>query len=276
MSVSEVICSCVSLLKREGWCMVEGVLPYDRIEALREHVIQGHNRALNEYADRGGSLGWQAGPNDEPGTNAVAYVPELARYFADDRVVDIVKALLDPHIRIAQTEFKTRPAGEMKSYPRGYHSDWPHDLTDREQAGAVMMPFPNVTMGITALWMLSEFSPENGATWVVPKSHLDARNPRSHLDPRNPPELHDDVDPAAPIPGEIQLSGPAGNVVLLDSRIWHSAGANPSEEPRVTVLTRYSPWWISVEFGHRNLAVVPPKIYETFPDGVKDLYRHRV
>ena len=98
--------------------MVEGVLPYDRIEALREHVIQGHNRALNEYADR-------------------------------------------------------------------------------EQAGAVMMPFPNVTMGITALRMLSEFSPENGATRVVPKNHLD---------PRNPPELHDDVDPAAPIPGEIRSS----------------------------------------------------------------------
>ena len=129
------------------------------------------------------------------------------------------------------------------------------------------MPFPNVTMGITALWMLSPFSAENGGTWVVP---------RSHLDPRNPPEMHDGIDPSAPIRGEIQLQGDAGSVVLLDSRIWHSGAMNPTDAPRVAVLTRFSPWWISLEFGGRNQAVVPRDAFEKFPDAVKDLYRHRV
>jgi ectoine hydroxylase-related dioxygenase (phytanoyl-CoA dioxygenase family) len=125
-------------------------------------------------------------------------------------------------------------------------------------------------------WMLSPFSAENGGTWVVPRSHLDLRNPRSHLDPRNPPELHDDVDPSASISGEIQLKGQAGSVLMLDSRIWHSPANNPSTEPRVTILTRYLPWWISLEFGGRNRAMVPKDVFEKFPESVKDLYRHRV
>jgi hypothetical protein len=62
---------------------------------------------------------------------------------------------------------------------------------------------------------------------------------------------------------------------MIDSRIWHSGAANPSPDPRVTVLTRYVPWWLSLEFGGRNRAIVPRKAYEAMPDAVKLLYRHR-
>ena len=51
---------------------------------------------------------------------------------------------------------------------------------------------------------------------------------------------------------------------------------NPSDEPRVAVLTRYSPWWMSLEFGARNQAFVPRDVFDKFPDTVKDLYRHRI
>ncbi len=274
--VAKAIETHVAQLKAEGWCLVEGVIPEDRIEYLRAHVMQGHEKALRDYEARGGSLAFQAEANGEPSTNAVAYVPDLAPYFGDARVVGVAKAMLDPHVRIAQTEFKTRPPGEKNIHRRGFHSDWPHDILDRDCAGAIRMPFPNVIMGLTALWMLSRFSAENGGTWVVPCSHLDVRNPRSHLDPRNSPAMHDGIDPSAPIPGEIQLQGQAGSALMLDSRIWHSTASNPSDAPRVTVLTRYSPWWISLEFGGRNRSLVPRNVFEKFPDEVKELYRHRV
>ena len=261
-------------LRMQGWCLIENVIPEDRVETLRDEVVAGHARAIQEYETWGGSLGFQSGPKGEPGKNVVAYVPSLAAYFGDERVVGVAQAMLDPHVRIAQTEFKTRPPNDMKDF-RGFHSDWPHDLTDRDQAGAVRMPFPDVTMGLTTLWILSPFSEKNGGTWVVPRSHRDLRNPRSHLDPRNPPELHDNMDPTHSIPGEMQLSGSAGSVAVLDSRIWHSNASNPSPEPRVTVLARYSPWWINLEFGGRNRAIVPRAVYEAMPDSVKALYRHR-
>jgi len=277
MSVNEMIEACVTQIKAEGWCLVSGVVPEDRVGEIRDHVEEGHKRALKYYEDLGGSLPFQSGPGDVPDRNAVSFVPELAAYFGDERVVGVAKGILDPHhIRISQTEFKTRPPGGKNVDHRGWHSDFPHDLTDREQAGVFMMPFPNVTAGITALWMLSDFSSVNGGTWVVPRSHLDVRNPRSHLDPRNPPELYDDIPTKESISGEIQLEGKAGSVLMLDSRIWHSTGNNPSDKSRVTILTRYSPWWLNLEFGGRNRARVPREIFEGFPEGVRDLYRHRV
>ncbi len=264
----------VTHLKLEGWCLIQRVIPEDRIPAVREEVIAGHQQAIKDYDAWGGSWGFKNGPNGEPGKCLVAYVPSLAAYFADERILGVAQAMLDPHVRIAQTEFKTRPPND-ESNRRSWHTDFPHDLTDREQAGRVRMPFPDVTMGLTALWILDPFDADSGGTWVVPRSHKDLRNPRSHLDPRNPPELHDEVPTDRPIPGEMQLSGPAGSVVMIDSRIWHSSAANPSSEPRVTVLTRYSPWWLSLEFVGRNNAIVPRTTYESMPDAVKLLYRHR-
>ena len=122
-------------------------------------------------------------------------------------------------------------------------------------------------MGLTTIWLLSPFGPEGGGTWVVPGSHRDPRNPRG-------PD--DGIDEFKPIPGEMQASGPAGSVLIIDSRIWHSNAANPSDKPRVAIVVRYVPWWVSVEFGGRNNAIVPRQVYEAFPEDVKRLYRHRV
>ena len=103
-------------------------------------------------------------------------------------------------------------------------------------------------MSLTSLWILSPFGPDSSGTWIVP---------RSHLDPRNPVELHVDIPIDKPIPGEIQISGPAGSVVIIDSRVWHSNAANPSPRHRVTVLAHYAPWWLGLEFVGRNNAIVP-------------------
>ena len=113
---SKKIESYATQLKAEGWCLVEGVIPDDRVEDLRDHVVQGHKSALQYYESIGGSLGFQTGPNEEVGKNAVAFVPRLATYFGDERVVGIAKTMLDVHIRISQTEFKTRQAGDTKSF----------------------------------------------------------------------------------------------------------------------------------------------------------------
>jgi hypothetical protein len=257
----------VSQLREVGWCVIEGVLPANEVNAIRQHVETAHLKAMEEYETAGGSLTHQRDRDGGPGKNVIAFIQPLAPYLAEKRVLGVIRAVLDPHVRIAQTEFKPRPPNDDNKMYRSYHSDWPHDLVDRDRAGAVRQPFPNVTMGLTTIWLLSPFGPESGGTWVVPGSHRDSRNPRG-------PE--DRIDEFKPIPGEIQVSGPAGSVLIIDSRIWHSNAANPSDEPRVAIVVRYVPWWVSVEFGGRNNAIVPRQVYEAFPEDVKPLYRHRV
>ena len=37
----------------------------------------------------------------------------------------------------------------------------------------------------------------------------------------------------------------------------------------MAIITRYCPWWLSVEFGRRNNAIVPREAYEALPEAVK-------
>ena len=249
-----------------GHCVVQDVIPPDRIAALREHVVRGREAAQREYAAIGGDLTSQRTADGGPGKKVVAYVPEFAAHLADERILAIARGALDPRVRIAQIEFKFRPAADDNAAWRSWHSDWPHDLKDNERGGFVRQPFPDLTMALTTLWMLSPYGPDTGGTWVVPGTH---RNPKN---PRGP---HDRIDEFGPLPGETQLQGDAGSVVVLDSRLWHSNAHNPSSEDRVAMVVRYAPWWLSAEYGGRNQAIVPASTYAALPASVQTLFRHR-
>ena len=238
-------------LEEEGWCVMEGVIPEDEVDAVRKEVetSQEEYQTLSEEARR------RAG-------NVIAFMPSFATYLADKRVLGVAKALLDPHVRISQTEYKiAQPHSELN---RAYHSDFPYDLKHKWH---LSQPFPKAVIGITALWMLSPFSTNNGGTWIVPKTHLDTKNPRGKSD---------GIDEYAPILNEIQATGSAGSVLVFDSRIWHSKGANPSDKPRTAVVVRYAPWWLNLVFAGVNQKTVPAEVFDTFPEDVKVLYEHRV
>ena len=41
------------------------------------------------------------------------------------------------------------------------------------------------------------------------------------------------------------------------------------------MVIRYGPWWLSAEYGGRNQAIVPREVYDSLPEKVKPLFRHR-
>jgi ectoine hydroxylase-related dioxygenase (phytanoyl-CoA dioxygenase family) len=72
------------------------------------------------------------------------------------------------------------------------------------------------------MWMISDFSEDNGATRIVPGSHLTGRQP----------------EPSVPHPmATIAASGPAGTAFVFDARLWHGAAPNRTAEPRYGVTT---------------------------------------
>ena len=174
----------VDQLRREGWCVLERIIPADAIDQVREHVQEAHEKARQDYEAMGGNIGRQTGPNGEPGVCLIAYLPEFAPYLGDERLLGVAQAIFGGHVRIAQIEFKTQVPNREDLDWRGFHSDWPHDLTDRDFAGRVAQPFPDATMQLSVLWMLSPFGPETGGTWVVPRSHRDPAQPTDAPDAR--------------------------------------------------------------------------------------------
>ena len=75
-----------------------------------------------------------------------------------------------------------------------------------------------------AMWMLTDYTPDNGATLLVPGSHLSGRQPDHDLD--------GDA-------GWVPAVGPAGTVAIFEGRTWHSTGENRTGEPRIGLTTNF-------------------------------------
>jgi hypothetical protein len=77
---------------------------------------------------------------------------------------------------------------------------------------------------LNMLVMVDEFTIQNGATRVVPGSHLVEARPSDHY-----LESH-----------AIRLQGAPGTIVLFDSNVWHSAAPNTSARPRMALTPTFS------------------------------------
>ncbi len=71
------------------------------------------------------------------------------------------------------------------------------------------------------VWMLDDFTAENGATRIVPGSHHWGKLPQDVL-----------ADPQAPHPDELLVTGKAGDVVIMNAHGWHGGTANRTGYPR--------------------------------------------
>ena len=89
---------------------------------------------------------------------------------------------------------------------------------------------PDPALGIAppvvanTMWMLSDFSPRNGATEVVPGSHLSGAHP------------HPTEQGSYPI---FQPDAPAGTLMVFDGRLWHGTGAHSGGDDRLGVLATF-------------------------------------
>jgi ectoine hydroxylase-related dioxygenase (phytanoyl-CoA dioxygenase family) len=74
------------------------------------------------------------------------------------------------------------------------------------------------------VWMLDDFTPENGPTRMVPGSHKWGTRPQDVLD-----------DVIAPHPQEVLLTGKAGSVAVMNAHMWHAGTANRTAAPRLAM-----------------------------------------
>jgi ectoine hydroxylase-related dioxygenase (phytanoyl-CoA dioxygenase family) len=97
---------------------------------------------------------------------------------------------------------------------------------------------------------LDDFTATNGATTLIPGSHLwsDDRQPR-----------REEMIPAVM---------PAGSMVYFLNTVWHSGGANTSDKPRRSLTVQYCQPWIrtfenmTIAMGWEDLDQVPKRLLQ--------------
>ena len=86
---------------------------------------------------------------------------------------------------------------------------------------------PRPPVSAATIWAIDDFTADNGATLVLPKSHEWGNG--------NPTE----ADREHLVPAVM----PAGSAVFFVGTLWHGAGANRSTEPRMAATAQYcEPW----------------------------------
>ncbi len=126
----------------------------------------------------------------------------------------------------------------------------------------IMIPRPRPTFGVSTFWTIDAMTEENGATEIIPGSHLWENE--GDLNFERDAELFDaakkrdvNTDPA-PHPDSIKALLPAGSLMIMKSSVFHRGGANRSDKSRLIVTPQYCAGW-SRQLENMVIAVPPEK-----------------
>jgi ectoine hydroxylase-related dioxygenase (phytanoyl-CoA dioxygenase family) len=91
----------------------------------------------------------------------------------------------------------------------------------------IPIPKPHPPTVCNTMWALTDFTEANGATRIIPGSHL-----RDH-----------DPDYGAPY-DSVAAEMPRGSVLVWHGSLWHGGGGNTTPEPRVGIAMNYCAGYI--------------------------------
>lgn len=95
-------------------------------------------------------------------------------------------------------------------------------------------PIPDVCFVVNTIWMLTEFTRENGGTQFLPFSQHSRRVPRPGVEYRH----------------FVTAEGPPGSVVIFHGAIWHRSGANTTaDQQSLGVSVPFHAQWMDPRAG---------------------------
>jgi ectoine hydroxylase-related dioxygenase (phytanoyl-CoA dioxygenase family) len=132
------------------------------------------------------------------------------------------------------------------------HPDSPAQVLHQDQLAWDFFPFPDdYEVQCNTLWAMTDYTSENGATRIVPSSHLTGAGQKY------PPE--------AGIPAEMKK----GSVLFYTGKIYHGAGENRSDKVRQALNITYAVGWVRQE--ENQYLATPPRVARTLPDDLLKL-----
>jgi phytanoyl-CoA dioxygenase PhyH len=199
-------------LDEQGYVRLPGFIAPDRRRRLTDRID-----AL--FATEGASAGAEF--RQEPGAQRLANLVDKGEVFVDS-IVD--PTVLEYLAHVLGPRFKLSSLNARSANPRSEESQPLH-----VDAGA--LADESGYWVCNTVWMLDDFTTENGALRVVPGSHRYGRRPQDALE-----------DPQRPHRDEVLVTGRAGDLVVMNSHLWHGGTANRTDRRRLALHAFYCRW----------------------------------
>jgi len=176
--------------------------------------------------------------------NLLAFGLQFERIPVHRHVLPIVEGVLDPGCLISSLSSIAIQPGETA---QPIHAD--------DQL--IPIPKPHPPTVCNSMWALTDFTEANGATRIVPGSHLSDHSP----------DYGADYD-------SIAAGMPAGSVLIWHGSLWHGGGANQTDETRVGIAMNYCAGYIRQQ--ENQQLGIPPSLVRTFAPRLQELVGYGV
>lgn len=195
-------------LQRDGYVILDGVLDAQQVQSIKADIVPRLSHT---------------GRNRFEGHRTQRLYAVLEKTRATDPLVEHprILALLDrlflPNYLLSQLQIISILPGESAQM---LHFD--------DAFYKVRRPRP--PLGAATVWALDDFTATNGATQLIPGSHL-----------------WDDARVPTPEDRVVDAVMPAGSVVFFLGTLWHGGGANRSGSPRLAATAQYCEPWLRTQ-----------------------------
>lgn len=218
-------------LDEQGYCVVPDVLDPDTVAEIREKLW----RAAGKSEERGvptRNIGLDPNEHNVRVFNLIDLDPVFIELIQHSLADDIVTHLLGSSYLVSNFTANIALPG---SKSMKLHSDQ-----------GIVVPEPWFhPWSINIIWCLNDVREENGATRFIPGSHKVTRRG----------ELPEDAERRT-----IPFEAKAGSIIAMDGRVWHTSGANITEnEERALLFGYYSAAFIRPQ-QNWNAALSPETI----------------
>jgi ectoine hydroxylase-related dioxygenase (phytanoyl-CoA dioxygenase family) len=223
-------------LDRDGFLVIPGVLS-------AEHIAHGRRRLdlLSEL--EGDEAGKEV--HQEAGTARLSNLVDKGDFF---RVFFTHPKVLGGIAHVLRGDMKLSSLNSRAALPgqglQALHADW----------GKAVEP-GNYEV-CNSIWLIDDFTPENGATRAVAGSHRWGKMPGEMM-----------KDPKADHPQQQLFIAPAGTVVVFNSHTWHGGTLNKTQKPRRAVHSYFTRRGQSQQLNQRKF--LSPATIEKFSPAIR-------
>lgn len=199
-------------LEREGYLALGQLLSSSEVQAVNSRIaelisIEGANAGSELFDSK-----YIRHPKEAGADRLADLVNKGAifdKFYSHPRVLAGINAVLGAQYKLSSLNYRAaRPGQGLQKL----HVDYKNTVS---QGGYKVC---------NTIWLLDDFTENNGATRIVPGTHKSNMLPAAAME-----------DTQQPHPNEILIQAPAGSVFIFNSHVWHGGTTNTTDKYRRSI-----------------------------------------